>query len=293
MCPAASDWVRCSGTRRRRPPIAKPFGRHAQHTSKRVMVARRDGCEWAGYLFVAEVGGLPQDFDKAVPLYERACADDRANACLRLGAIYEMRKDGARAATAFRKACKGGEQIACERTKKKRAVAKYQQSAPAPSDRYALPTRSAHGLLPTNPSTHRDAARARGTERGLVVTNVVTASPHHEAGAMRLLVDGILANRAAGLHLSVAQRGERDVVDRAGHDRPHLYGLVQGRLVQRRSFRCPSLTCCPRAPTCGQSPSYTTCSPHARRVWDGPENDAHSAGSAGAVPAAGERIGGS
>ncbi len=72
-----------------------------------------EGCEWAGHLFVSQVGGLPLDLNAALPFYQRACASDRANACMRLAVIHSQRGEPTLAQPAFLKACAGGESEAC------------------------------------------------------------------------------------------------------------------------------------------------------------------------------------
>lgn len=64
--------------------------------------------------------GCQRNVPHAMDLYERACEDEQATACMRLGAIYEgghetVEADDRRARTFYEKACEAGNAEACNR----------------------------------------------------------------------------------------------------------------------------------------------------------------------------------
>jgi TPR repeat protein len=61
--------------------------------------------------------GLQQSWERAAPLYERACDGGVMDACKNLGGMYMIGvgvpHDEERSRALFRRACDGGEQEAC------------------------------------------------------------------------------------------------------------------------------------------------------------------------------------
>ncbi len=80
-----------------------------------------DGCSDFGMLLARGEGG-PADMDRAVQLFQKACAADVASGCGRLGLSYQhgfggLPKDLTKAKELFDQGCKGGDEEACANQK--------------------------------------------------------------------------------------------------------------------------------------------------------------------------------
>lgn len=63
--------------------------------------------------------GVPQDYDRAAQLYERACNGGRSDACAHLAMMYDIGlavdENPRRAAELYQRACQSGNRWACHR----------------------------------------------------------------------------------------------------------------------------------------------------------------------------------
>lgn len=63
--------------------------------------------------------GVPQDYEKAAELYDRACEGGRSDACAQLAMMYDIGlavgENPRRAAELYQRACESGNRWACHR----------------------------------------------------------------------------------------------------------------------------------------------------------------------------------
>ncbi len=76
------------------------------------------GCGALGVLYV-NGQGVEKDLTKAAQFCSKACDLNNNKGCFNLGALY-LEKDSKKATALFEKACKLGEQLACESLKELR-----------------------------------------------------------------------------------------------------------------------------------------------------------------------------